>query len=78
MAGAAFLLIAVGPLVGITPWWTLIALVTVPMARKVVLGLRSSYASPYGLMPVMQTNIALHLFSGLLLIAGYLLDVLVG
>ena len=29
-------------------------------------------------MPVMQTNIGLHLFTGLLLVAGYLIDVLVG
>jgi hypothetical protein len=28
-------------------------------------------------MPVMQTNIAVHLFTGLLLVAGYLIDVLV-
>ncbi len=78
IVGTAFVLIAVGPIAGITPWWTLLALLPVPMARKVVRGLRASYASPYGLMPVMQTNIALHLFTGLLLIAGYLLDVLVG
>jgi 1,4-dihydroxy-2-naphthoate octaprenyltransferase len=78
MAGTAFLLIAVGPLVGITPWWTLIALLPIPMARTVVLGLRASYAHPYGLMGVMQTNIALHLFTGLLLVAGYVLAVLVG
>jgi 1,4-dihydroxy-2-naphthoate octaprenyltransferase len=78
MAGTAFLLIAIGPVIGITPWWTLVALITIPLARKVVLGLRASYANPYALMPVMQTNIALHLFTGLLLVAGYLLDVLVG
>jgi hypothetical protein len=28
-------------------------------------------------MPVMQTNIALHLFTGLLLVAGYIIEVLV-
>jgi 1,4-dihydroxy-2-naphthoate octaprenyltransferase len=77
MAGAAFVLIALGPPLGITPWWTLIALVTAPMALKVVKGLRASYGQPYALMPVMQTNIGLHLFTGLLLVAGYLVDVLV-
>ena len=78
MAGAAFVLIALGPPLGITPWWTLIGLLTVPMALKVVRGLRASYGQPYALMPVMQTNIGLHLFTGLLLIVGYLIDVLVG
>lgn len=78
MAGAAFVLIALGPPLGITPWWTLVGLVTLPMALKVVRGLRASYGQPYALMPVMQTNIGLHLFTGLLLVAGYLIDVLVG
>ncbi len=77
MAGAAFVLIALGPPLGITPWWTLIGLLTVPLALKVVRGMRAAYGSPYGLMPVMQTNIALHLFTGLLLVVGYLIDVLV-
>lgn len=78
VVGAAFVLIALGPPLGITPWWTLIGLLTVPMALKVVRGLRASYGHPYALMPVMQTNIGLHLFTGLLLIVGYLIDVLVG
>ncbi|HEY3724672.1 MAG TPA: prenyltransferase [Acidimicrobiia bacterium] len=78
MVGAAFVLIALGPPLGITPWWTLLGLLTAPMALKVVRGLRSSYGNPYALMPVMQTNIALHLFTGLLLVLGYIIDALVG
>jgi hypothetical protein len=39
--------------------------------------MRAAYGQPYALMPVMQTNIGLHLFTGLLLVAGYLADVLV-
>jgi 1,4-dihydroxy-2-naphthoate octaprenyltransferase len=77
MAGAAFVLIALGPPLGITPWWTLVGLLTIPMALKVVKGLRGAYGQPYALMPVMQTNIGLHLFTGLLLVAGYLIEVLV-
>jgi 1,4-dihydroxy-2-naphthoate octaprenyltransferase len=77
MAGSAFVLIALGPPLGITPWWTLVALLTAPMALKVVRGLRASYGQPYALMPVMQTNIGLHLFTGLLLVLGYLIDVVV-
>jgi 1,4-dihydroxy-2-naphthoate octaprenyltransferase len=78
MSGTAFFLIAIGPLVGITPWWTLIALVPLPLAYRVHAGLRSFYGSPYALMPVMQTNIGLHLFTGLLLVAAYVLDALIG
>jgi 1,4-dihydroxy-2-naphthoate polyprenyltransferase len=78
MAGTAFALILLGPVLGITPWWTLLALVTLPMVRTVVRGLRTSYDQPYALMPVMQTNIALHLFTGLLLVVGYVIDALVG
>jgi 1,4-dihydroxy-2-naphthoate octaprenyltransferase len=78
MAGSAFLLVVAGPILGITPWWTWLALVTAPMAWRVHAGLRTFYGSPYALMPVMQTNIALHLFTGLLLVTGYVLDALIG
>ncbi len=68
---SAFLLIALGPVLGITPWWTLVGLLTAPMARSVYRGIRANYEQPYALMPAMQTNIGLHLFTGLLLVAGY-------
>ncbi len=44
---------------------------------KVWRGRGTHYESPYELLPVMQTNIGLHLFTGLLLLAGYLLDIAV-
>jgi 1,4-dihydroxy-2-naphthoate octaprenyltransferase len=72
-----FLLIAVGPVLGITPWWTLVALLTAPMARSVYRGICAGYDQPYALMPAMQTNIGLHLFTGLLLVAGYVVAALV-
>ena len=73
----AFVLIAAGPALGITPWWTLIALVTAPMARSVYRGICANYDQPYALMPAMQSNIGLHLFTGLLLVAGYVVATLV-
>ena len=73
----AFVLIAAGPVLGITPWWTLVALVTAPMARSVYRGIVANYEQPYALMPAMQTNIGLHLFTGLLLVAGYVVAALV-
>jgi 1,4-dihydroxy-2-naphthoate octaprenyltransferase len=72
-----FVLIAAGPALDITPWWTLVALVTVPMARSVYQGICANYDQPYALMPAMQTNIGLHLFTGLLLVAGYVVAALV-
>jgi 1,4-dihydroxy-2-naphthoate octaprenyltransferase len=68
----AFGLIAGGALSGLIARPAIIALATIPLAAKVVRGLRDSYDNPYGLMPAMATNIQLHLFTGLLLFAGYL------
>ena len=73
----AFVVVAVGAISGILPIWTLVALATVPMARRVWRGLRDHYDKPYELMPAMQTNIGLHLFTGLLLLAGYLIELAV-
>jgi 1,4-dihydroxy-2-naphthoate octaprenyltransferase len=73
----AFTLIAAGPILGVTPSWTLAGLITAPMARKVSRGLIRHYDRPYELMPFMQQNIALHLVCGLLLIAGYAVDLIV-
>ena len=70
-AAAAYALIAAGVILGITPAWTLIALVTVPMALAVHRGLNRNYDRPYELMSAMQTNIGLHFVTGLLLVAGY-------
>jgi 1,4-dihydroxy-2-naphthoate octaprenyltransferase len=73
----AFVLVAAGAISGILPIWTLLALATVPMARGVWRGLRDHYDKPYELMPAMQTNIGLHLFTGFLLLAGYLVELAV-
>ncbi|MGH2676593.1 MAG: prenyltransferase, partial [Actinomycetota bacterium] len=68
-----YALIAVGAVAGILPRPTLIALATIPMAMKVSRALRRDYDDPYGLMfSAMGTNIKLHLYTGLLLFAGYL------
>ena len=54
---------------------TLIALVTTPMALKVLRGLRTAYADPYALMPAMATGVQLHVLTGLLLFVGYLIAI---
>ena len=76
-AAAAFALIAIGALSGVTPVWTLIALLPAPLAFTVYKALGSHYDSPYELMDAMGKNIMLHLFTGLLLIVGYVIDTLV-
>jgi 1,4-dihydroxy-2-naphthoate octaprenyltransferase len=69
-------LIAVGALTGLLPRPTLIALATIPIALRVTRALRRDYDDPYALMfSAMGSNIKLHLFTGLLLFAGYLVAI---
>jgi len=74
---AAFVVIAMGVMVGLLPWPTLIALAAVPLALQVNAGIRQHYNSPYTLMGVMGTNIMLHLVVGGLLLVGYLVTIAV-
>jgi 1,4-dihydroxy-2-naphthoate octaprenyltransferase len=71
-AGAAYAILVAGVVAGQLPIPALIALATVPLALRVSRGLEPNYDNPYGLMAVMGTNIRVHLYAGLLLIAAYL------
>jgi len=73
--GAAFVCILVEVVAGVTPAWTLLALATLPLAWRVWRGLRAHYGEPYALMPTMQSNILLHLLTGLLFVIGYVIAV---
>ena len=73
-----FALIAVGAVTLLLPVWTLAALVTIPMAAGVARALDRYYDSPYELMPFLGTNVQLHLYTGLLLIAGYVVAIVIG
>lgn len=74
--GLTYALIAVGAVTGILPRPTLIALATIPIALRVTRALRRDYDDPYALMfSAMGSNIKLHLFTGLLLLAGYLVAI---
>lgn len=75
-AGLTFLLIAIGALTGLMPSWTLIALITIPLAIQVYRALDPHYNDPYALMGPMGKNIGLHFTTGILLIAGYVLEIL--
>ena len=74
---AAYVLVIVGAVTGLMPVWSLIALLTVPLALRVHKALASHYESPYELMDGMGKNIMLHLFTGLLLIASYVIEIFV-
>ena len=70
----AYALIVAGVAAGGMPVWTLLGLASLPMALKIRRQLGENYDRPYELMAAMQSNIGLHLFTGLLLIAGYVLE----
>jgi len=72
---AAFVAIPIGVLFFEMPAWTLLALLTAPVAVQVYKGLNDHYESPYELMNAMGKNIMLHFFTGLLLIAGYVIAI---
>jgi 1,4-dihydroxy-2-naphthoate octaprenyltransferase len=71
-AGAAYVILVAGVVTGILPIPALLALLTIPLALQVARGLRPNYDNPYGLMAVMGVNVKVHLYAGLLLLAGYL------
>jgi 1,4-dihydroxy-2-naphthoate polyprenyltransferase len=73
----AFGLIIAGAVTGIMPVWTLLALLPAPLAFKVYAGLKAHYQSPYELMANLGQNIQLHLFTGLLLVIGYVIEIAV-
>ena len=76
-ATLAYGLIVAGVVASVLPAWTLLALLTVPLAQRVHRGLAEHYEQPYELMADMQLNIILHLSTGLLIIAGYAVDLLI-
>src|SRR5918992_2741047 len=71
----AFGLIVVFAVAGWIVRPTLIALAAAPLAVPVYRALRDHYEEPYALMPAMAKNIQLHLLTGVLLIAGYLIAI---
>lgn len=73
----AYLVVIAGVLFGILPWPTLISLVTIPLAYQTWKGLKAHYDSPYQLMSYLGKNVNLHLYTGLLLVIGVLLGILV-
>jgi 1,4-dihydroxy-2-naphthoate polyprenyltransferase len=70
---AAFAVVAAGPPLGLTPWWSYLALATIPGFVRSWVVLRRSHHDPAGTAPANQLTIVVHNFSGLLLVAAYLI-----
>ena len=77
-AVAAYAIVVVGVVVGQLPIPALLALLSAPLALQVSRGLAPNYDDPYGLMAVMGVNVKVHLYAGLLLLAGYLVVLVAG
>ena len=75
---AAYAILVGGVVLGLLPIPALLALLSIPLAMQVSRGLAPNYDNPYGLMAVMGVNVKLHLYAGLLLLAGYAVVLLVG
>jgi 1,4-dihydroxy-2-naphthoate octaprenyltransferase len=75
-AALAFVLIVLGAASGVMARPSIMAVAAAPLAGSVYRGLRACYDDPYALVPVMARNIQLHLATGLLLVAGYLVALL--
>jgi 1,4-dihydroxy-2-naphthoate octaprenyltransferase len=70
-ASIAFAVIVVGVATRVLPIPTLLALLALPLALRVYRGIGET-SNAYALMPVLATNIKLHIVAGGLLLAGYL------
>jgi 1,4-dihydroxy-2-naphthoate octaprenyltransferase len=77
-AAAAYIALVLGVVVGILPVPTLLMLLTIPLALQVSRGLEPNYDNPYGLMAIMGVNVKVHLYAGLLLLAGYAVVLILG
>lgn len=78
LAAIALVVVVLNVGLGVTPAWTLLALLPAPLVLKVRRGLLAHYDQPYALMSYMQDNIVLHLATGTLLVIGYVLHNLLG
>ncbi len=70
---ATYLIVIISAVLGAIPWPTLIALITIPMAWKAIKGLQKNHSHPYRLIPANANTVFTHLYTGLLLFAGYVM-----
>lgn len=70
----SYAVVILGVLADTLPVWTLLALLTIPLAMKASHAALTSYHDVRRLLPANGMTIMLHLASGLLLAAGFILD----
>ncbi|OGO05904.1 MAG: 1,4-dihydroxy-2-naphthoate octaprenyltransferase [Chloroflexi bacterium RBG_13_56_8] len=75
---ASYASILVGALLGIFPYTLLIALLGVPLAFRAIRGAQRFHSDTPQLIPVMAATIQLHLMTGVLLCAGYVIAGVLG
>ena len=74
---SSYTAILLSALLKVTPTYTLLALVTLPLAIKSVEHARKFHSSPFQLVPSNALTIICHLFTGIILSFGYLLSAFV-
>ena len=77
LLGIVYVIIVIGTVAGALPYATLLALLPLPLAYQAVQGLRQHYDQTPRLIPAMAATIKLHLATGVLLSASYLVDMAV-
>jgi 1,4-dihydroxy-2-naphthoate octaprenyltransferase len=73
-----YVALVVGIVARVLPWPTALGLLTIPLAVKTERGLAANYDDPYVLMKSLQDNVVLHFSTGMLLVVGTLLGLLLG
>ena len=72
-----YLAIICGVILGILPVFTLIALITLPKAINSIKVARQHHSDSQKLVPANAGTIAIHLLTGVLMSAGYLIDMFI-
>lgn len=72
LIGGTYLSLLVLVLLGIAPWLTLICLVTLPLALRLI-HIAATETEPKALQPVLRQTAALHLQFGVLLVTGWVI-----
>lgn len=70
-----YFVLVIGAVIGTLPHTALLAMFSLPLAYRAVQGLRRYYDQTPQLIPAQAATIKLHLFTAILLSAGYMIDI---
>jgi 1,4-dihydroxy-2-naphthoate octaprenyltransferase len=77
LVGGTYLSLLLVVLLGYAPWWTMISLITLPLAFK-LMRIAATETEPRALQPVLRQTARLHLQFGVLLVAGWITAIAIG